>query len=105
MIDLQTSPEHRLVRVFLSRNEPVTFEVYADVSSSLLEYACTCPGFGVRRTCKHVEHVKAMDTEAGHAAVLLEADHRIDPEEALEALADPVMFRAWVLRWGRVAVL
>lgn len=102
-MEISTAPEYRLVQVFLARETPSTFEVYVNLMSEVPYFCCTCPGFSIRRKCKHVAHVVADRGEEGLASIAV--DDNISLQGFAEALQDPTTFRSWVLSHGKVAVL
>jgi hypothetical protein len=97
-MDLRTSPNYRLLQVFLSMAG--VFEVYVNMKKKT--YRCTCPGFRARRWCKHCDVVgeKAL-SENGYALPVKQGAPPLDDDTMLDA----VKFRDWVIHYGKVEVL
>lgn len=101
MADLPTSNEHRLLQVFISPRGAGVFETYIHLGTSDLH--CTCPGYRLRRHCKHVEFVGERIHEEGGYGISLVSKNA--PDLTPEIASDPERFREWVIDNMRVLVL
>lgn len=87
-----------LLQVFLGR-----YGVH-EVSVTPVEHSltCTCPGFGHRKTCKHIAYVRDhLDEHGGYAVTV--PDHAT--QELDRSKMSPEAWRAFVLHYGPVVVL
>lgn len=99
---LAGNPEFRLLQIFLGRSveAPQVFEVYLHIESDTLR--CTCPGFVLRRECKHSAWVAGqVELHGGYIAAIMRSDAAMTPE----VLEDPTAFRRWLYDNGRVLML
>lgn len=98
-MDIRTSPNYRLLQVFLSENG--VFEVYVNLRQKT--YRCTCPGFRARRWCKHCEAVgQQVLAQGGGYTVPARPD--ADPLDE-DTMLDAQKFRDWVIHNAKVEVL
>ena len=99
MINLRTSEDHRLIQVFVSENG--VFEVYIHVE--LKAFACTCPGYQARCSCKHQRHVRERyEAEQGCYPARLRKGAK--PKDTLR-LDDNEAWREWIIDNALVEVL
>lgn len=91
------------VQMFLSSGqEPAVYEVEFHTVDSALR--CSCPGFGVRKTCKHVRDVQAvMDANGGDLP--LRMFRQVSREQARELAQDPSRMREIAVRHGEIKVV
>lgn len=96
--------EFRLIQVFLSYKAgvpgPGIFEVSGNEEQ---EFKCTCPGYNVRRLCKHIRFVQERITSNG-GTYPLELSTKATNEEASKAMDSPEAFRDFVLKYGKIEV-
>ena len=94
----------RLIQVFLSgkagMSGPGIFEVSGDENQSFI---CTCPGYAVKRNCRHVRFVKErIKVNGGVYPLQVNPDV---PESAIkEALKSSEEFREFLLKHGKIEV-
>ena len=96
------NPEYRLLQLFLGRSpdRAQVFEVYLHMPSDTMH--CTCPGFRLRRECKHASFVEGqVDLQGGYIAAIMREDAQLTPE----LMNDPTEFRRWLYDNGRVLML
>jgi hypothetical protein len=98
-----SQPTNRLVQVFLSQSQtpgPGIFEVNANGVGTL---SCTCPGYNVRKSCKHTKFVQnRIDNNNG--SYPLEISSRATKEDALKAKESNDEFRDFVIKFGKIEV-
>lgn len=96
--------EYRLLQVFLSQSSgapgPGIFEV-SGTDDQL--FKCTCPGYAVRNSCKHIRHVQEKIAKNG-GAYPLELSTKATNEEAKKAMTSNEEFRKFILKYGRIEV-
>jgi len=93
--------EWRTVQMFLSPDG--VFEVEIDAENSK-KVRCTCPAFQRSARCQHAKYVKKyMAENEGHYSIHIPED--VEDEEAFAAMADPKLFREFVLKHGKVEVI
>lgn len=98
------SGDFRLIQVFLSDSlgnpGPGIFEVSGDDEGAFM---CTCPGYKVRETCKHIRVVKTRIENNG-GKYPLELSTKATTEEASEAMRSNEDFRKFILKYGKIEV-
>lgn len=98
-----SQPTNRLVQVFLSQSQtpgPGIFEVSANGIGTL---SCTCPGYNVRKSCKHTKFVQTR-IDNNNGSYPLEISSRATKEDALKAKESNDEFRDFVIRFGKIEV-
>jgi hypothetical protein len=101
MKDLTMDIEWRTVQMFLSPDGVFEVEIDADNSKKV---RCSCPTFQRSARCQHAKHVKKyMSENDGHYSISI--PETVEDEEAFEAMADPKLFREFVLKHGKVEVI
>ena len=94
----------RLIQVFLSSKAgssgPGIFEVSGDDS---FNFKCTCPGFAVRTTCRHITFVKAR-LEANDGKYPLEVPPSVSQDDIKKAMSSSESFREFLLKHGKIEV-
>lgn len=96
------NPEFRLIQIFLgkSEDEARVYEVYLHISTDT--FRCTCPGFKLRRCCKHTLWVERQVEEQGGYIAAVMVSHA---EMTRDVFEDPIAFRQWLYDNGRVLML
>lgn len=94
----------RLIQVFLSSKAgasgPGIFEVSGDENQN---FRCTCPGYAVRRTCRHVRFIKdKIKLNGGIYPLQLNPD--VPESEVNQALKSSEEFREFLLKHGKIEV-
>jgi hypothetical protein len=93
----------RTVQVFLS--EKGVYEVEISVSGKV-KVRCNCPSFKRLFPCVHANYVrKDIDKSPDGLSYSVSIPADVDDDESLDALNDPMKFREFVLRHGKVIVL
>lgn len=95
-------PAYRLIQIFLGKSEDKAqvYEVYLRISADT--FHCTCPGYKLRRYCKHTAWVEAqVEAQGGYIAAVMVPN----AEMTHEVFHDPVAFRQWLYDNGRVLML
>jgi hypothetical protein len=65
---------------------------------------CNCPSFSRMARCKHAKYVKEnMERNNGHYSIHIPME--VDEKDAIEALRDPVLFRDFIIKYGKVEVI
>jgi transposase len=91
----------RTVQVFLEDYGVIEVEVDQENPTKA---RCTCPGFERTARCKHVKHVKeSMEENEGHYSIYIPVE--VDEQEAFKAMSDPTLFRDFIIKYGKVAVI
>ena len=94
----------RLIQVFLSSKAgpsgPSIFEVSGDDS---FNFVCTCPGYAVRKTCRHITFVKAR-LEANNGKYPLEIPPTVSQDDIKKAMSSSETFREFLLKHGKIEV-
>jgi hypothetical protein len=101
-LKLSADPEYRLLQIFLGKSaeQAQVFEVYMHLPSDRL--VCSCPGYRLRRECKHATWVSdQVDLHGGYIAAIM----REDASLTQELMQDPAAFRRWLYDNGRVLML
>jgi len=97
-------PDTRLLQIFLSYQSdypgPSIFEVSSDQNKNLL---CSCPGFKVKKTCKHVALIESRISK-NNGVYQFEFSERITNDELRRAMKDEKSFRELVIRFGKIEV-
>lgn len=92
--------EWMITQIFLS--DTGVHEVYINGSNHRLK--CDCPGYMMRSTCKHVNHVKEkMNINGG--VYPTEISNKISREESMYATSDPKAFREVLINYGKIIAL
>jgi hypothetical protein len=90
----------QVTQLFLSDSGP--HEVWINIDNKKLR--CNCEGFNARSLCKHTRYVsEKMKNNFGVYPV--EISSKAPQEDAAIASLDPVMFRDFLLRYGKIEVL
>lgn len=96
--------DFRLIQVFLSSKAgisgPGIFEVSGDEEQN---FVCTCPGYKVKKTCRHVRFVKEK-IKINHGVYPLEVSPEVPESEIKKALASSESFREFLLKHGKIEV-
>lgn len=94
----------RLIQVFLSQQEgapgPNIFEVSTDKEKHL---ECNCPGFVVKKICKHVKLVGARIELHGGVYPFEFAD-TVTTSQITAAMKTEQQFRDFIIKYGKVEV-
>ena len=94
----------RLLQVFLSYQSdypgPSIFEVSSDQYKNLL---CNCPGFKVKKSCKHVALVESRISK-NNGVYQFDFSERVTAAELREAMKSQETFRALVIKFGKIEV-
>jgi len=94
----------RLIQVFLSSKAgfsgPGVFEVSGDEDQNFI---CTCPGFKVKATCRHVKFVKDK-IKKNNGSYPLEVGANVPEAVIKQALTSSDEFREFLLKHGKVEV-
>lgn len=95
----------RLVQVFLSMKPgtqgPAVFEVNADEDKNLI---CNCPGFVVRKSCKHSRLVQER-IAGNHGVYPFKFVTKVGITEIEEAMKSEKTFRDLIIKTTKVEVL
>jgi len=90
----------QVTQLFLSDSGP--HEVWINVDNKKLR--CNCEGFNTRSMCKHTRYVsERMKNNFGVYPV--EISTKAPPLAAEMASLDPIMFRNFLLKYGKIEVL
>ena len=101
MRDVTMSGEWRTVQLFLDDNGVCEVEVDSNDSFSV---RCNCNKGRPTLKCAHVKYVKEnMQDNDGNYSITIPVD--IDDDQAIDALDDPAVFRAFIIKYGKVLVL
>lgn len=92
----------RLLQVFLSREGRGVYETYVSLEDETL--SCTCPGFSLRRKCKHTDFIQGRITDTGTYAIEVTTG-KLPVGSLPDAIGKPETFRKWVLENGKVEVI
>ena len=95
--------DFRLIQVFLSRAGslgPGIFEVSGDDN---FNFKCTCPGYTVRETCRHIRFVKAR-LESNNGKYPLEVPPSVSQDDIVKAMSSSETFREFLLKHGKIEV-
>ena len=94
----------RLIQVFLSSKAglsgPGIFEVSGDEDQN---FVCTCPGYKVKRACRHTRFVKDK-IKANNGIYPLQVNPDVPESEIKKALASSETFREFLLKHGKIEV-
>ncbi len=96
--------DYRLIQVFLSSKAgtsgPGIFEVSGDEDQN---FTCTCPGYKVKRTCRHIRFVKdRIKVNGGTYPIPVNPD--VPESEIKKALSSSEQFREFLLKHGKIEV-
>lgn len=95
---------YRLLQVFLSSKAglagPGVFEVSGNQDANFI---CTCPGFKVKRTCRHIRFVKEK-VRVNNGTYPLQISPEIPESQVIEALKSSEGFREFLLKHGKIEV-
>ena len=95
-----TMSSWQITQLFLSDSGPQ--EVWINIDNKKLR--CTCEGFNTRSMCKHTRFVsERMNNNAGVYPV--EISSKAPEQAAAIASLDPIMFRDFLLKYGKIEVL
>lgn len=97
----QVSSAWRTVQQFISAQGMGIFEV--EVETDTKETRCTCPVYGKRGFCKHIQFVKDKIKYTGHYSIMV--PNEIPEELALEANIDAEKFREFVVKYAKIEIL
>ena len=101
MKDVKMDIEWRTVQMFIGTDGVSEVEIDTDNSKKV---RCTCTSFQSTARCKHVKYVKQyMIENNGHYSIHIPED--VPDEEAILAMADPALFREFVLKYNKVIAL
>ena len=90
----------QVTQLFLSDSGPQ--EVWININNKKLR--CTCEGFTTRSMCKHTRFVsERMKNNAGVYPV--EISNKAPEPEATLASLDPILFRDFLLKYGKIEVI
>lgn len=96
--------DYRLIQVFISSKAgssgPAIFEVSGDEEQN---FKCTCPGYRVKRACRHVKFVKDK-IKINNGVYPLEITSEVPESEIKKALTSSESFREFLLKHGKVQV-
>lgn len=94
----------RLIQVFLSSKAgmsgPAIFEVSGDEDQN---FVCTCPGYKVKKTCRHVRFVKEK-IKVNNGIYPLQVSPEVPESEIRQALKSSDKFREFLLKHGKIEV-
>jgi hypothetical protein len=91
----------RTVQLFISLDGVAEVEVDAENHEKI---RCSCKNFVATARCRHSKYVKnRMNDGNGHYEVQVPED--VDDDEAINAMADPIKWRSFVIKHGEVEVL
>ena len=97
-------PDFRLIQVFLSSKAglsgPAIFEVSGDEEQN---FTCTCPGYKVKRTCRHIRFVKER-IKVNNGIYPLQVSPEVPESEIKKALTSSEEFREFLLKHGKIEV-
>jgi hypothetical protein len=95
-------PDWRTVQLFLSPRHPAIYEVELDLDNA--DARCSCPTYRARSKCRHTTAVQSrMQDSNGQYPIMFQ--HNVTDEAISDCLDDPVAFRDYVVRFGKVEVL
>lgn len=96
--------DFRLIQVFLSSKAgatgPAIFEVSGDEDQN---FTCTCPGYKVKRTCRHIRFVKEK-IKINNGVYPLQVGPNVPESEIKQALKSSEEFREFLLKHGKIEV-
>lgn len=96
--------DYRLIQVFLSSKAgisgPGIFEVSGDKEQN---FVCTCPGYKVKKICRHVRFVKDK-IKLNNGMYPLEVNPDVPEAEIKKALSSSETFREFMLKHGKIEV-
>ena len=91
----------RTVQFFLEDYGVVELEIDRE-NNSLVR--CNCADFNYSASCKHSKHSqKIMAENKGHYSI--DVSVGVDEEEAILAMRERSLFRAFVIKYGKVLVI
>jgi hypothetical protein len=94
----------RLLQVFISHTStnpgPGIFEVSTDPEKNL---TCNCPGYKVKRSCKHIDLVASRIKES-NGLYPFDFYEKVTTAEIREAMKSEEDFRAFIIKYGKVEV-
>lgn len=91
----------RTVQFFLEDYGVVEFEI--DLIDNR-KVRCNCPDFKVLSKCKHMQHAhNVMAGNNGHYSIDVPVD--VDEDSAVLAIHESSLFRAFIIKYGKVLVL
>jgi hypothetical protein len=98
----ETMNATRTVQFFISENlnPGGIYEVSVDGKK---QFACTCPGFAGRATCKHTKFVVAR-VKQNHGTYPLEISSRVTDADAEKATESSEAFRDFIIKFGKIEV-
>jgi hypothetical protein len=96
--------DYRLLQIFLSSKAgfsgPGIFEVSGDEDQN---FVCTCPGYKVKHTCRHIRFVQDK-IKKNNGTYPLEVGANVPEEEVTKALKSSDTFREFLLKHGKIEV-
>jgi len=92
----------RTVQFFISENLSPG-GIYEVSVNNKKEFACTCPGFAGRATCKHTKFVVAR-VKQNHGTYPLEISSRVTDADAEKATESAESFREFIIKFGKIEV-